>query len=105
MPDRITSDLSPASASSTWVMSRGVAGPGCRYLLAAHGADAIGIEPPRGDRSAMSLAVARGKRGIALDLRNPRGREAALRTIGRADVAKRRNRDPQNGGPVFLVPE
>ena len=79
-------------------MSQGVAGPGCGYLLAAHGADVIKIEPPRGDwarglgarrgdHSAMSLAVNRGKHGIALDLKNPRGREAALRMIGRADVA------------------
>ena len=79
-------------------MSQGVAGPGCGYLLAAHGADVIKIEPPRGDwvrglgarrgdHSAMSLAVNRGKRGVALDLKNPRGREAALRMIERADIS------------------
>ncbi len=78
-------------------MSQGVAGPGCGFLLAAHGAEVIKIEPPagdwlrglgarHGDHVAMSLAVNRGKRGIALDLRNPRGREAALRMIARADV-------------------
>ena len=30
-------------------MSQGVAGSGCSYLLAAHGADAVKVEPPAGD--------------------------------------------------------
>ena len=79
-------------------MSQGVAGPGCGMLLAAHGADVIKIEPPqgdwiralgtpRGDLSPMALAFNRGKRGVALDLKNPRGRDAALRMIDRADIA------------------
>ena len=79
-------------------MSQGVAGPGCGYLLAAHGAEVVKIEPPagdwlrgldprHGDHSAMSLAVNRGKRGVALDLKHPRGRAAALRLLDRADVA------------------
>ena len=79
-------------------MSQGVAGPGCGYLLAAHGAEVVKVEPPagdwlrglgprHGDHSAMSLAVNRGKRGVALDLKHPRGRAAALRLIDRADVA------------------
>ncbi len=78
-------------------MSQGVAGPGCGFLLAAHGADVIKIEPPQGDwmrglgtrhgdHTALSLAVNRGKRGIALDLKKPEAREVALRMAAGADI-------------------
>ncbi|MDQ2779802.1 MAG: CoA transferase, partial [Pseudomonadota bacterium] len=65
--------------------------PMCGMLLADHGADVIRIDrmqasglgvplPPRFDVNA------RGRRSIALDLKSPAGRDAALRLIDRADV-------------------
>ena len=47
----------------------------------------------------MSLAMNRGKRGVALDLKHPRGRAVALRLLDRADVAVQRARP---GGVAHL---
>ena len=77
--------------------SQGLAGPGCGQLLAAHGADVIKVEPPQGDwardlgtrhggHAALELSVNRGKRGIALDLKLPRGLEVAHRLVADCDV-------------------
>ena len=78
-------------------LSQGLAGPGCGLLLAAHGADVVKVEPPEGDwartlgtrhgeHAALDMAVNRGKRSIALDLKSPGGRKVALNLIARADV-------------------
>lgn len=78
-------------------MSQGLAGPGCGALLAAHGASVVKIEPPKGDWSrlmgtrygdhtALELAVNRGKRSLALDLKAPRGLAIARRLLDGADV-------------------
>ena len=80
-------------------LSRVLAGPYCTMVLADLGADVVKVERPgtgdetrtwgppfvRGE-SAYFLAVNRGKRGIALDLRSERGRDAFLRLAEKADV-------------------
>ncbi len=78
-------------------LTQGVAGPHCAFLLAQHGADVVKIEPPGGDwargigkrhgpYSAFFLQVNRGKRSLALDLKQAAAREAAARIANRADV-------------------
>jgi crotonobetainyl-CoA:carnitine CoA-transferase CaiB-like acyl-CoA transferase len=79
-------------------------GPYCGLLLAAQGADVIKIEPPGGEivrRAAISpggasysfLMLNAGKRGMALDLKDPRGREVFLRLVEQADVVLENFRD------------
>ncbi len=72
-------------------------GPYCSLLLAHHGASVIKIEPPQGDvlrrwdrspggASYPFLMLNANKRGIAIDLKKPSGREALLRLAEKADV-------------------
>ena len=79
-------------------------GPYCGLLLAAQGADVIKIEPPGGEivrRAAISpggasysfLMLNAGKRGMALDLKDPRGREVFLKLVAHADVVLENFRD------------
>jgi crotonobetainyl-CoA:carnitine CoA-transferase CaiB-like acyl-CoA transferase len=76
-----------------------MAGPTCGMMLADLGADVIKIEKidggddARGYReptingvSAPFLMLNRNKRGIALDLKTPEGREVFLRMVRNADV-------------------
>jgi crotonobetainyl-CoA:carnitine CoA-transferase CaiB-like acyl-CoA transferase len=75
-----------------------MAGPLATTILAEQGADVIKIEPLEGDRlrgannygnhemSAMAFNTNRGKRSIALNLKDPRGLELAKRIIKQADV-------------------
>ncbi len=76
-----------------------MAGPTCGMLLADMGADVIKVEKlPGGDDSrdyrdpringvsVPFLMMNRNKRGIALDLKAPRGREVLLRLVRDADV-------------------
>src|SRR5215471_1319677 len=75
-------------------------GPMGVQMLADLGADVIAIETPDGawqrhwssgniwpdGQSVVHLATNRNKRSVALDLRSAKGRELALRLVGRADV-------------------
>src|SRR6478736_1740980 len=76
-----------------------MAGPTCGMLLADMGADVIKVEKlPGGDDargyreprvngvSAPFMMLNRNKRGLALNLKHPRGREVLLRMVVDADV-------------------
>ncbi len=79
--------------------TRIVAGPACTQTLADFGAEVIKIENPEGGddtrhyehaeiggESAAYLSLNRNKRGIAIDLTKPEGREVARELIAKADV-------------------
>ena len=78
-------------------LTRVLAGPYCTALLADIGAEIIKLEPPAGDdyrhigpfrdgESALFTLSNRGKRSIALNLKDPRGLEAALTLADKCDV-------------------
>ena len=79
-------------------VAQGIAGPHAAMLLAQYGADVIKIEGLdgdwvrnmggriAGDQSAQSLTNNRGKRSVALDLKNPKAAEIARRIAARSDV-------------------
>jgi formyl-CoA transferase len=72
-------------------------GPYCALLLAHHGAEVIKVEAPEGDvlrrmdrspggASYPFLMLNANKRGVRIDLKQPRGRELFLQLAARADV-------------------
>jgi crotonobetainyl-CoA:carnitine CoA-transferase CaiB-like acyl-CoA transferase len=68
-----------------------LAGPMAPMLLSDLGADVIKVEPVTGDpvrgwRDDFYIACNRGKRGIALDIASPGGREVLRRLVAWADV-------------------
>jgi formyl-CoA transferase len=74
-----------------------MAGPFCTMLLGDLGADVIKVESPGGDatrkmggslgtESSGFWAVNRNKRGIVLNLKDPRGQEVACALVTRADI-------------------
>lgn len=79
-------------------VSRLLPGPFLTMVLADMGADVVKVEDPRvgdylraippakGGVSGRFLAVNRGKRSLALDLKAPAGRDAFLKMAARADV-------------------
>lgn len=78
-------------------LSQYEAGPTCGQLLAWLGADVVKVEPPGGEAGRHVLGDGTydsqyfvnynaNKRGIALDLEQPRGRELFLKLLSRFDV-------------------
>ncbi len=90
--------LRPLVGTRVADVSSSLAGPTATQLLAALGADVVKIEPLAGDHArawgppflegegAMFLAANAGKRSLAVDLGDERGREIVLRLVDRADV-------------------
>jgi crotonobetainyl-CoA:carnitine CoA-transferase CaiB-like acyl-CoA transferase len=72
--------------------TQAAAGPFGAMLLGDMGADVIKVEPLTGDhframfKGIWASSVNRNKRGIAVDLRSPEGKEIAMKLIAGADV-------------------
>jgi alpha-methylacyl-CoA racemase len=61
-------------------------GPFCGMLLSDLGADVVRIDRKGGRGGAKSDITSRGRRSVALDIKNPAAVEAALKLIEKADV-------------------
>ena len=92
------SELRPIDGVRVVDLTSSLAGPTATQLLSALGADVVKVEPLSGDHarawgppflrgeSAMFLAANAGKRSLAVDLADDRGREIVLRLVDGADV-------------------
>jgi crotonobetainyl-CoA:carnitine CoA-transferase CaiB-like acyl-CoA transferase len=91
-------ELRPLAGARVVDVTSSLAGPTATQLLSALGADVVKVEPLAGDHArawgppfwdgegAMFLASNAGKRSLAVDLGDERGREIVLRLVDRADV-------------------
>jgi formyl-CoA transferase/CoA:oxalate CoA-transferase len=91
-------ELRPLTGARVVDLTSSLAGPTATQLLAALGADVVKVEPLAGDHarawgppfldgeSAMFLAANAGKRSLAVELGDERGREVVLRLAAEADV-------------------
>lgn len=90
-------DKKALSGITVFDATQGVAGPHSTMLMAQHGANVIKVEPldgdwgrtlgkTYGDLCAHFIAFNRGKRSLALDLKNPEGVKLAQRLAYEADV-------------------
>ncbi|HZC31545.1 MAG TPA: CoA transferase, partial [Gaiellaceae bacterium] len=92
------SELRPLAGTRVVDVTSSLAGPSATQLLAALGAEVVKVEPLAGDHArawgppfvegegAMFLASNAGKRSLAVELGDDRGREIVLRLVDRADV-------------------
>ena len=102
-PDRATAPSSlPLTGIRVLDLASYIAAPVAATVLADYGADVVKVEPPgRGDPNRMMYTLAaypqhevnypwhldaRGKRSLAIDLKDEAAREALYRLIGQADV-------------------
>ena len=94
-----TAHPGPLAGMRVLELAQIMAGPTCGMMLADLGADVVKVEKlPGGDDargyeepringvSAPFLIMNRNKRGVALDLKHPRGRDVLLRLVRTADV-------------------
>ena len=61
-------------------------GPFCGMLLSDMGADVLRIDRPGGDRGEKTHVTRRGRKSVALDLKQPAARDACLRLMETADA-------------------
>ncbi len=91
--------MPPLSGIRVLDFTHALAGPYCTLLMAQYGADVYKIESPgsgdigrgwgppfTGEQSSFFLGVNAGKRGVAINLKHPRGLELCLELAGHADV-------------------
>jgi crotonobetainyl-CoA:carnitine CoA-transferase CaiB-like acyl-CoA transferase len=94
-----TTPTGPLAGVRVLELAQIMAGPTCGLMLADMGADVIKIEKlPKGDDSrgyqdpqingvsAPFLILNRNKRGMGLDLKNPKGADVLKRMVAKADV-------------------
>jgi crotonobetainyl-CoA:carnitine CoA-transferase CaiB-like acyl-CoA transferase len=98
MVDETVSSAGPLAGLRVLELGSLIAGPFCGRILADFGADVIKIEPPgEGDPlrtwslvtdhgSLWSMVQSRNKRSVAVDLREPYGRELVRRLAAQCDV-------------------
>lgn len=108
MADTATQRPGPLTGFRIIDVTQALAGPFCTMTLADLGADVIKVEPPTGDRTRGAApftaqdtqrsyggyfaSVNRGKRSIALDLKNETDRGIFLRLIDTADAVVENSR-------------
>src|SRR5215470_254604 len=100
-PKISTSHPQPRALDGVRVLdfSHALAGPYCTLLLSDYGADVYKLESPHGgelsrgwgppfvgEHAAFFLGLNRGKRGIAIDLKKPEGRDICLQLVKKMDV-------------------
>ena len=89
-------DSAPLTGIKVVDMTEALAGPYCAMLLADFGADVVKVEPPEGDAmrqwppvhagySENFASINRGKRSVALDLKDPGARDFARRLVLEAE--------------------
>jgi formyl-CoA transferase len=90
--------MQPLEGLKVLDMSQFLSGPRCAQLLGDMGADVIKLEPPLwGETMRLMLSPIpgmdralsnwnRNKRGITLDIRNPKGREIYWKLVDKVDV-------------------